>query len=57
MSREMLEQQEIYGKEYGYYENELKKAGIHVLVNGSEEIPGKRDETALIWDGDSIWML
>ena len=25
---------------YGeYYENELKKAGIHVLVNGSEEIP------------------
>ena len=27
---------EIYGKEYGYYENELKKAGIHVLVNGSE---------------------
>ena len=35
----MHEQQEIYGKEYGYYENELKKAGIHVLVNGSEEIP------------------
>ena len=34
----MHEQQEIYGKEYGYYENELKKAGIHVLVNGSEEI-------------------
>ena len=27
-------QPEIYGKEYGYYENELKKAGIHVLVNG-----------------------
>ena len=23
----------------GFYENELKKAGIHVLVNGSEEIP------------------
>lgn len=35
----MHEQPEIYGKEYGYYENELKKAGIHVLVNGSEEIP------------------
>ena len=35
----MHEQQEIYGKEYGYYEKELKKAGIHVLVNGSEEIP------------------
>lgn len=34
----MHEQPEIYGKEYGYYENELKKAGIHVLVNGSEEI-------------------
>ena len=35
----MHEQQEIYGKEYGYYENELNKAGIHVLVNESEEIP------------------
>ena len=53
----MHEQQEIYGKEYGYYENELKKAGIHVLVNGSEEIPVNGMKLRFIWDGDSIWML
>ena len=50
----MHEQQEIYGKEYGYYENELKKAGIHVLVNGSEEIPVNGMKLRLYGDRKSV---
>lgn len=34
----MHEQPEIYGKEYWYYKKELEQAGIHFLINASEEI-------------------
>ena len=36
-----MKQQEIYGKEYGYYENELKKAGIRCPGEWIRRDPGK----------------
>lgn len=43
----MHEQPEIYGKEYWLYKDELEQAGVHFLVNDSEEIQIKNTKLCL----------